>query len=316
MKHFDAIKETVGSFYDKNPQGVVIIWGATATGKTSTSVKLSKFFDFEVISCDSRQIFRHMNIGTDKISQEIRSNLPHHQIDIIDPDGHYTAGQRQKDTIQTIDALHANGQRAMVVGGTGLYIDTLYKNFTMPDVSPDYELRNYLNEQEKKQPGWLHAELERVDPVSAAKIHPHCTRYLVRAIEIYKKTGIPKSEACRQLPVRWPLLMIGLWRNKKDTNHLIDRRIKEMIKEWLEDEVKNLLAMWFSPSLQSMQGIGYKETVSYLQWKRTRNQRINDLRLATHSLAKKQRTRFRRYIRDGQNNPKENVQYHVYELEL
>lgn len=194
-------------------------------------MKLSDFFDFEVISSDSRQIFKEMTIGTDKISADIREKLPHHQIDIVNPDQHYTAGQWQKDTIEIIENLQSKGKKAMIVGGTGLYIDTLYKNFAMPEVAPDYELRKRLYAEEKSAAGWLHKELEKVDPESAEKIHPNCDRHLVRALEIYEKTGTPKSVLSKEKPVQWPLLMLGLRRDRDESNHLIDVRIKEMLSE-------------------------------------------------------------------------------------
>lgn len=314
MKHFDEIKETIERFWKKNKDGVVIIWGATATGKTWLSVRLSDFFDFEVISSDSRQIFRKMNVGTDKISEEIRAKLPHHQIDIIDPDGHYTAWQRQSDTKKIINWLHSMWKKAMIVGWTWLYIDSIYKNFGMPDCPPDYELRNELYATEEKEAGSLHKELERVDPESAAVNHPNSTRYIVRALEIYRKTWRPKSEICKEQPVEWPLLMIGLRRDKESTNKLIDQRIQQMVDGGLLEEVTSLLEQGYDAWLQSMQGIWYKETVRYIEWVTTKEEWISELEMATHRLAKKQRSRFRRYIEEWKNNQKDNVQYEVFEL--
>lgn len=142
----------------------------------------------EVISSDSRQIFRKMDIGTDKISAEIRAKIPHYQIDIVNPDETYTAGQWKEATDHYIDQILSKGQFPFIVGGTGLYIDTIYKNFSLPECPPDYELRAKLEMQEAQSPGFLHRELSKVDPEEAQKLHPNSLRYLVRALEIYQKT--------------------------------------------------------------------------------------------------------------------------------
>jgi len=305
-------KLKINQFRDQNPDGIVVIWWATATGKTWLSVLLSQFLDMEIISADSRQIFAQMDIWTDKVSQEIRDKLPHHQLDIVMPDQSYTAWQRKKDSEKRIDDILFRNKIPFVVGGTGLYIDTLYKNYSMPEVWANMEFRNKLFLQEEKSPWYLHQELERIDPVEAQRHHPNSTRYIVRALEIFHETGKLKSEICKELPVRWPILMIGLWRDKESTNLLIDQRIDEMLAWWLVDEVQWLLDMWYDPGLQAMQWIGYKEVVEYLQWKCNKEQMKENLQLVTHRLAKKQRTWFRRYMDDAQNQPKENVEYLVY----
>ena len=145
-------KSTISSFKDQNPDGAIIIWGATATGKSRLSVELSAFFDMEIISSDSRQIFKKMDIGTDKIPTEIRAKIPHHQIDIVKPDETYTAGQRKEAADQQLDAILARGKVPFIVGGTGLYIDTIYKNFSLPECPPDPLLRAELEEKEAQEP--------------------------------------------------------------------------------------------------------------------------------------------------------------------
>lgn len=309
----DAV-ETISNFKDKNPDGTIIIRWATATGKSRLSVELSDFFDIEVISSDSRQIFREMDIGTDKISAEVRKKIPHHQIDIVNPDETYTAGQRKQDTEHQIDQILTRGKVPFIVGGTGLYIDTIYKNFSMPECPPDYDLRTELEQKEEQNPGVLHQELTAIDPEEAQKLHPNSIRYIIRALEIYKKTWITKTEGYIQKPPRHPLLMLGLRRDKESTNQLINARIKEMFKNWLIEEVDRLLKKGYAPSLQSMQGIGYKEVVGYLQGEYDKEQMEEVLKRNTHHLAKKQRTWFRRYIGEGKQAPKTWVEYKVWEL--
>ena len=307
-------KTTISNFKDENPDWVVVIWWATATGKSRLSVELSEFFDMEVISSDSRQIFRKMDIGTDKISKEIREKIPHHQIDIVDPDQTYTAGEWKDDVDKEVDDILSRWKFPFIVWWTGLYIDTIYKNFSMPECAPDYALRDELEKKEVAEPWYVHRELLKIDPEEAVKLHPNSTRYIIRALEIYYKTWKTKTEWYIQQPVRHPLLMLWLWRDKESTNQLINARIKEMFKAWLVDEVDGLLKEGYSPSLQSMQGIGYKEVVRYLQWEYNYDKMEELLKRDTHHLAKKQRTWFRRNIAEGIQTPKAWVTYKVWDL--
>jgi tRNA dimethylallyltransferase len=273
---------------------------------------LSEFFDTEIISADSRQIFRYMNIGTDKVSQEIRDRIPHHQIDIVDPDQRYTAGQWQKDVYRIIEEIQSRGKLPMIVGGTGLYIDTIYKNFTLPDAKPNPSLREELYAKEEANPGYLHATLSQLDPEEAQKLHPNSTRYLVRALEIFYTTGETKTASFIQQAVKYPLLMLGLRREKDAGNMMINARIKDMFAQGLVAEVQDLLDRRYTEDLQSMQGIGYKEVIPLIRGECTQEKSEEQLRKNTHHLAKKQRTRFRRYIAEGKQSPKDNVEYEVF----
>jgi tRNA dimethylallyltransferase len=214
----------------------------------------------EIISADSRQIYRHMTIGTDKISEEIRNEIPHHLIDIVNPDERYTAGQWKQDTAKIISEIHARGNVPMIVGGTGLYIDTIYKNFAMSEVQPQMERRNEMMEKEDAEPGFLFRLLQSIDPEEAQKHHENSLRYVLRALEIHHFTGKTKSEQAQQQPVQWPLFMIGLWREKEETNRRINARIKEMFAGGLVNEVRGLLEQ-YGPNAPGMQAIGYKEIV-------------------------------------------------------
>jgi len=171
-----------------------------------------------------------MDIGTDKVSKEIQAKIPHHQLDLIEPSKTYTAGQWKKDVYKLIPEIQARGNIPFVVGGTGLYINMLYKNFAMPDVAPDEKWRKQMMTQEEQTPGFLFDQLQKIDPLEAQKHHPHSTRYLLRALEIYEKTGKTKTELAQEKPVDRPLLMIGLRREKEETNRLINQRVKEMMQ--------------------------------------------------------------------------------------
>lgn len=308
------VKKQVELFRKQHPEGVVIIRWATATGKSKLSILLSEYFDSEIISADSRQIFKHMDIWTDKVPISIRKKIPHHQIDIIDPNETYTAGQWKKDSEKHIEEIIKRNKLPLIVGWTWLYIDTIYKNFTMPDAEPNEALRNKLYAKEEKNPGCLHEELKKIDPKEAEKIHPKSIRYLIRALEIYYTTGATKSESFLQQPGKWPMLMIWLRRDKDDSNNRIDKRIHEMLENGLINEVKWLLTEGYSPDPQSMQWIGYKETIWFLKQEYDIDTIEEIMKKNTHQLAKKQRTWFRRYINEWKENPKENVVYKVWNL--
>ncbi len=305
----------IENFLQQYPHGIVVFWWATATGKSNLSIEFARTHACEIISSDSRQVFRHMNIGTDKISEEILKEIPHHQIDIVEPDWFYTAWTWKKDVCALIPAIQARWKLPLIVWGTGLYIDTLYKNYSVPEVSADFELRAKRDQEELEEPWILRKRLHAIDPTEALKHHPNSSRYIIRALEIHEKTGLTKTDAAKEQPVQWPMLMIGLWRNREDTNKRIASRVGTMIDSWLIDEVKWLLAQWYTPELQAMQGIWYKETISYLAWELSRERLEEQIIIHTQQYAKRQRTRFRRYIDDAKNNPKQGVVYKVYELE-
>ena len=313
-------RQEIEDFRSKHPDGVVIIRWATATGKSNLSILLSQYFDEEIISADSRQIFRYMNIGTDKVSEEVVKKIPHHQINIVNPDETYTSGQRKNDVYKIIPDILARKKLPIIVGGTWLYIDTVYKNFSMPDIPPDMQLRDRLFAQEDQMPWILHQELAKIDPEEAAKLHPKSTRYIVRALEIYEKSGKTKTESFISQPPAWPLLMLGLRREKEDTNKKINARVREMLKWGLIEEVQGLLNQWYKKDLQSMQGIGYKEVVEFIEWTSqggghcSYKEMESNIMVTTHQLAKKQRSRFRRYIAEGIQAPRENVTYKIWKL--
>lgn len=309
------VKDRCQKFLEQFNDWTIIIWWATATWKSKLSLLLSDFFPVEIISADSRQIFRWMDIWTDKVSIQRRKKVPHHQIDIVNPDETYTAWQRKFDVENEVEEILWHKKIPLIVWWTWLYIDTIYKNFQMPECPPNYSYRNKLQWMEDKEPWYVYNLLKEIDSEEASKLHPNSTRYIIRALEIYHETWKTKTELFLHQPVSHPLLMLWLWREKEETNIRINRRIKEMLANGLINEVKGLLEQWYSPLLQSMQGIGYKEVVGYIQWNYNYDTMEEYLRKNTHYLAKKQRTRFRRYIAEGTQTPRENVDYEVYHLD-
>jgi tRNA dimethylallyltransferase len=311
---FGDILHHFQQFIETNPTGVLFLRWTTATGKSAIACELASILPLEIISSDSRQIFRGMDIGTDKVSAEIRARIPHHQIDIVNPDQQYTAWERAFDTKNIIQTLHQSKKFPLIVWWTGLYIDTIYKNFRMPEVEPNEELRKELYKKEEETPGVLHTLLREVDPESAHTIHPRSIRYIIRALEIYYATGKPKSQIAT---VSWPTnptFLCGLWRDVWDNDQRIHQRIVKMLENWLMDEVQKLLNAWYTLDLQSMQGIGYKECVAYLCKEISYDEVIASMSFRTRTYAKRQRTRLRRYIADATTNPFPNVTYRTYQL--
>lgn len=335
-----SIIQDIQEFLKKYPNGIVVLRWATATGKSAMSVEIARTLPCEIISSDSRQFFRGMDIWTDKVSKQIRDEIPHHQIDMIDPDQFYTAGQWKQDVVNLIPEIQSRWKTPLIVGGTWLYVDTLYKNYSVPEVSADFDLRAKWDMMEIQEPWILRKKLFAIDPLEAKKHHPNSTRYIIRALEIFEKTWLTKTDAAKEQPVQWPILMIGLRRERDDSNARIAKRVWEMLQWWLIEEVKWLLEKGYSPELQSMQGIGYKEVVEYLntnrhpewnegslEWQSNYELQITNyegwmtlsklqelITIHTQQYAKRQRTWFKRYIADSENNPKDDVVYKVYYL--
>lgn len=316
--------------YKTHPNLGIILYWPTASGKTALSLQVADYFAqhweaIEIISADSRQLYRQMDIWTDKLWKTERQRVPHHLIDSIDPDQHYTAYQRQQDTKTLIKAIQSRKHIPMIVWWSWLYIDTIYKNFELPpEIPANWERRKELLELEKKKPGYLREFLNRIDPESAKKLHPNNDRFIIRAIEIYEETGITKSRMAQEHPVDLPLAMVSLESWVEEWNERIRKRVEQMLENWLIEEVKHLLAQWYSSKLQSMNGIGYRQTIQRLlkhenelsetEAKPSLNHAIDlldSITLASTRYAKRQRTWFRRYQHDAKTHPKENVFYYL-----
>ncbi len=319
----EALADQIISIY--KTWTIPLIYWQTATGKTRLSLELAKRFPIEVISADSRQIYRYMDIGTDKVSQVIRSQIIHHQIDIVDPDQIYTAGQRQVDTYKIIEEVFKRWKIPVIVGGTGLYIDTVVYNFTMGIVEPNPVLRKELEEKETRKPGILWDTLHTIDPVEAAKHHPSSIRFIIRALEIYYQTWALKSDIMKRQKPNYPLLMVGLRQDVKMGNKLIDERLELMIQDGLIQEVQDLLDKWYDPKSNALQSIDYKQTIDYLEklkieqpsaFSLLHSAYMASLQIANHQLAKKQRTRFRRYSRDNEYHNGRDDQNNIRYLDL
>jgi tRNA dimethylallyltransferase len=272
---------------------VIILLGPTGVGKTAASIILAKELGTEIISADSMQIYRHMNIGTAKPSEEERSGIIHHMIDIIDPSEEFSTGRYIEMVRPIIEDLLNRKKVPLIVGGTGLYIRAMTRGlFKGP--SADWSLREHLLSIEKRERGFLYAYLRELDSEAVKKIMPSDTRRLVRAIEVCLKTeeGITNLQKRLTEPLPYEFILIGLKRDRRELYRLIEGRVERMLSSGLIDEVKKVLQM--NPGKTAMQAIGYKEISLYLRGDITLEEAVRLIKKRTKAYAKRQFTWFKK----------------------
>jgi tRNA dimethylallyltransferase len=275
---------------------VLGIVGPTAVGKTALALGLAEHVPLEIVSADSRAVYRWMDIGTAKPTLEERRRVPHHLIDVADPDERYSLALYQQQALHAIERIAARGRLPVLVGGAGLYVSAICDGLAMPDVPPDAGFRQALEERARNE-GWqaLLPELERVDPESARRIEPRNVRRVIRALEVFYATGRPFS--AWQTPLDPPPVesfLVGLELERQALYARIDRRIDAWIADGFVDEVRGLLARGYSPGLASMSGLGYREVAQFLAGELSLEQAVTQLKGASHQYAKRQMTWFRR----------------------
>jgi len=276
---------------------VLILLGPTGVGKTGVSILLAKALNTEIISADSMQIYRHMDIGTAKPSKEERATVRHHMIDIVNPSEAYSTGKYIEAVVPIIEGLHKTERIPVVVGGTGLYIKAMTRGiFSGP--SADWTLREYLLSMEKEENGSLYNYLKELDPEAAEKITPNDTRRIIRALEVCLKSKETLSEMQKKLtrPLPYEFIKIGLSRERKELYNMIEERVDKMIIDGLVNEVKKAIEMIGNSEipLPSMQAIGYKDIAMYLQGQITLDEAIRLVKRGTKRYAKRQFTWFRK----------------------
>lgn len=277
-------------------QPLLIIVGPTAVGKTSLSIYLAKQFQGEIVSGDSMQIYRGMDIGTAKATRSERAEIPHHLIDLFSPAQSFSVEMYQRIARQKIQDIHSRGKLPILVGGTGLYIEAVTFNYQVPPASQDPSLRRTFKEVAQKEGNQvLHQRLAQVDPKSAERIHPNDRKRLIRALEVYELTGKPFS-AYRQKkqPYYDQMLWIGLTMPRDQLYERINQRVDQMIEQGFVEEVKTLKNKGYHTNLTSMQAIGYKEILSYLEGECSFEEAVGLIKRATRKYAKRQFTWFRK----------------------
>jgi len=273
---------------------MIAIVGPTAVGKSELALHLAQYFPLEIISADSRQVYRHMDIGTNKPSPAEMASVPHHVIDVVEPDEDFSLAMYHQLASEALKVIQQKGKLPLLVGGSGLYVWSLIEGWKIPQVPPDQKLRRQLEsraEQEDSQS--LYQELQAIDSVAAAKINPSNIRRIVRALEIYHATGQPPSQLQRKKAPGFPILVIGLTQERRELYKMIDWRVDKMIQRGLVAEVEQLLKKGYSPSLPSMSGIGYKQIGQFLRGEMTLPEAIDKIKYETHRLARHQYAWFR-----------------------
>ncbi len=286
-----------------NKPNVVLIAGPTGVGKTAASVILAKKLNTEIISCDSMQIYKGMDIGTAKVTLEEAGGVIHHMTDIINPDENFSVCDYVEMASKCIDTLSKQGKIPLVVGGTGLYADSLLKGIDFSKDAPkDEEYRQKLFElSEKEGVDFVHSLLAKVDKVSAKAIHPNNVKRVIRALEYYHATGeriSDHNERTREKEPPYNSVRIYFTRERQTLYERIDRRVDKMISDGLLEEVENLIKKGISEDNTSMQAIGYKEIVEYIKGNTSLEEAINLIKQLSRNYAKRQLTWFKRDL-DG-----------------
>jgi len=275
---------------------LLVLVGPTAVGKTKLSLRLAAEYGAEIISGDSMQVYRGMDVGTAKATEEERKQIPHHMIDIHDPDHPFSVAEFQERARKLIDEIHARGKLPFIVGGTGLYVESLCYDFQFSEVGSDEAFREeqmLFAEQYGSEALW--ERLKQIDPESAERLHPNDQRRLIRALEVYHLTGERLSD---QLKVQkkvspYELCIVGLTMDRALLYERIEQRIDQMIGEGLVDEVRGLLQAGYGKQHISMQGLGYKEIIGYLEGTMSWEDTVVLLKRDTRRFAKRQLSWFR-----------------------
>ena len=276
---------------------VIVICGPTASGKTALSIELAKQIDGEIVSCDSMQIYKEMNIGTAKPTSEEMQGIKHYLIGYVSPDQRYSVADYKADAKKAIKEIIEKGKMPIVVGGTGLYLDSLIYEIEYQDIKLDEEFRKKLEEEvDEKGLKEVYERAKQIDPKAIEKISSNDKKRILRILEIYHATGKTKTEQeieSRKKEVEYDYKVYALNWDRQTLYDRINKRVDMMIEQGLIEEVKNILDK-YDTFPTAMQGLGYKEVVEYLEGKLTREEMIEKIKMETRRYAKRQLTWFRK----------------------
>ena len=300
---------------------VIVIGGPTASGKSNLAVELAKKIDGEIISADSMQIYKDMNIGTAKITEEEMQGIPHYMIDIVSPEERYSVSEYKKEAEKAIEEILKKGKMPIIVGGTGLYIESLIYGIEFQQEEFDEEYRKKLdNIAEKEGREKLYEEAKIIDPKAMEKIRKNDRKRIIRVLEIYHKTGKTKTEQeieSRKKEVKYNYKLFAINFDREKLYSRIEQRIDQMIENGLIQEVEDIKKK-YNKFPTAMQGLGYKEVVEYLENKITKEEMLEKLKKETRHYAKRQLTWFRKYKEiiwlEGENEINSNLEIIIKQM--
>ena len=273
---------------------LIVIVGPTAVGKTSVSIFLAQIFNGEIVSADSRLFYRGMDIGTAKPTVEEMQDVPHHLIDVADPNEIWNLAIFQRRAYQVIDQIYGRGRLPFLVGGTGQYIRSIIEGWHIPPQKPDYSIREALTLwADKIGAEALHKRLEAIDPQAADKIDYRNLRRTIRALEVIFKTGERFSELRQKQACPYHPIILGIERPREVLYERVDQRIENMLADGLVEEVKGLLEAGYAPDLPTFSGIGYQEIIQYLQGKISLEEAISLIKRNTRTFVRRQANWFK-----------------------
>ncbi|MFH1003225.1 MAG: tRNA (adenosine(37)-N6)-dimethylallyltransferase MiaA [Chloroflexota bacterium] len=268
---------------------LIVIIGPTGIGKSRLGLLLAQHYDGEIIGADSRQIYRHMNIGTAKPTPEELALVPHHMVNIINPDEDFSLARYQKLALQAITGTQQRGKLALLVGGSGQYVWSIIEGWGIPPVAPDQPFRQEMEERAARGEGdELYQELARVDPTAAGRIDKHNLRRVIRALEVQHHTQAPLSRLQSKQAPPFRTLILGLTADRAELYRMIDQRVDRMMADGLVAEVEKLLDMGYGFDLPAMSGIGYKQIGQLLRGELTLASAVQQIKNETHRFVRQQ----------------------------
>ena len=281
-------------------QRVLVICGPTAVGKTKYAIEAARNFNGEIVSCDSMQLYKFMDIGSAKPTDDELSMAKHHLVDFIDPRDDFSVAAYQKLARSAIDDILKRGRLPVISGGTGLYLNAILYDMDFANAPKDEEYRQYLKDiLDEQGPEPLHKMLEKLDPDAASQIHANNTKKIIRALERLHmgEDGVQPFSAITEEWEAYDPVIVGLTRDRNELYDRINRRVLNLIDQGLVDEVRGLMEMGLTADNISMKGIGYKEIIDYIEGRVTLDEAIVTVQKNTRHYAKRQLTWFRRYDR-------------------
>jgi tRNA dimethylallyltransferase len=300
---------------------VIVIGGPTASGKSGLAIKLAKKINGEIISADSMQIYKDMNIGTAKVTEEETKGITHYMLDIVSPEERYSVSTYKKEAEKAIEEILEKGKIPIIVGGTGLYIESLIYGIEFQDEKIDEQYRKQLDTiAEIEGLEKLYCEATKIDPQAMEKISKNDKKRIIRVLEIYHKTGKTKTEQeieSRKTEIKYNYKSFAITMERNKLYQRIEKRVDQMIENGLIQEVENIRKK-YNKFPTAMQGLGYKEVIEYLENKTTKEEMVEKLKKETRHYAKRQLTWFRKYKEiiwlDGEEEEDKNIKIIIEQM--